>query len=199
MQWQSHQSADHHAALAKLRQQGRLYRCICSRSETAHPYPGTCRDAGAQPRTRPARCASAGCRRCRHSRTASRASRSSTPAELGDPVLLRRDGIIAYQLAVVVDDLAQGITDVVRGADLLDSTPWQMQIASALGGAAAPLRPCAAAARTGRPETLEVAPQCAARPAQSRDDPARGIGACSQQEPPAALPRRRPEKFWHGE
>jgi glutamyl-Q tRNA(Asp) synthetase len=133
VQWQSHRPADHHAALAKLRQQGRLYRCVCSRSETAHPYPGTCRDAGHNPNA-------PGALRFRmdpglqafEDRIQGRVEFDA--AELGDPVLLRRDGIVAYQLAVVVDDLAQGITDVVRGADLLDSTPWQMQIASALGG-----------------------------------------------------------------
>jgi len=57
---------------------------------------------------------------------------SHSPAELGDPVLFRRDGIAAYQLAVVVDDAFQGITDVVRGADLLESTAWQVAIAAAL-------------------------------------------------------------------
>ncbi len=52
---------------------------------------------------------------------------------IGDPVLLRRDGLAAYQLAVVVDDAFQGITDVVRGADLLESTAWQVAIGAALG------------------------------------------------------------------
>ncbi len=53
-------------------------------------------------------------------------------AERGDVILRRRDGVIAYQLAVVVDDARQGITDVVRGVDLADSTPWQIALQSAL-------------------------------------------------------------------
>jgi glutamyl-Q tRNA(Asp) synthetase len=54
--------------------------------------------------------------------------------QVGDFPLLRADGCFTYQLAVVVDDLAQGVTDVVRGADLMDSTPRQIALISALGG-----------------------------------------------------------------
>ena len=54
-------------------------------------------------------------------------------AERGDVIIRRRDGVYAYQLAVVVDDAIQGVTDVVRGADLLDSTPWQLALQHALG------------------------------------------------------------------
>jgi hypothetical protein len=63
----------------------------------------------------------------------SQRSRRRVVRERGDVVVRRRDGAFAYQLAVVVDDARQAVSDVVRGADLLDNTPWQMALQRALG------------------------------------------------------------------
>src|SRR6202035_633347 len=96
------------------------------------PYPGTCRD-------RPAKAGPAALRlRTNETETVSFTDRFQGPCsfsmgDLGDVVIRRRDDVIAYQLAVVVDDARQGITDVVRGADLLASTPWQLLLQRALG------------------------------------------------------------------
>ena len=58
---------------------------------------------------------------------------ANAAAELGDFVIMKNDGLAAYQLAVVVDDAAAGVTDIVRGDDLIDSTPRQMLLYTALG------------------------------------------------------------------
>lgn len=123
------------AALDALRVAGRLYACDCSRKDLDGAYPGTCRD-------RRHEVSSPHALRLRLNATALafrdrwQGERHYDPAALGDPVLRRRDGLFAYQLAVVVDDVHQGVTDVVRGGDLLDSTPWQLAILDALGKAA---------------------------------------------------------------
>ncbi|WP_106475835.1 tRNA glutamyl-Q(34) synthetase GluQRS [Phytohalomonas tamaricis] len=112
------------------------YPCTCSRKEwqTHAIYPGWCRNGVCAPE-----------RSCAYRlRTDTvfneitwqdrRLGRQSWRFDaLGDVVLKRRDGLWAYQLAVVVDDAAQGITDVVRGIDLLDNTPWQRLLQHALG------------------------------------------------------------------
>ena len=128
-----------------------LYRCDCSRAEIArvasapHPgdegprYPGTCRDlgmrdAGRGSARRRVRLRVPGRRRWWSTTRSRGASRQDVAATVGDFVLRRGDGVFAYQLAVVVDDLAMGVTEVVRGADLLGSTPRQVLLAELLGG-----------------------------------------------------------------
>jgi glutamyl-tRNA synthetase len=128
------------AAIARLQQSGRVYACKCTRKELAIAsaphgefgpvYPATCRKAGL---------------------SGELAQRFAVDAPLpgfvdgllgevpasaqGDFVVQRADGTISYQLAVVVDDIAMGITEVVRGADLAGCTGWQLSLYRALGAA----------------------------------------------------------------
>ena len=129
--YQSGRMAAYQAALESLAARGLAYRCQCSRSQIHGPYDGRCRDLGI---TRPD---SAWRLRLDPDAVLDFEDRIQGhvqfgAASLGDPVLVRRDGLAAYQLAVVVDDAFQGITDVVRGADLLESTAWQIALARAL-------------------------------------------------------------------
>ncbi|MBI3041658.1 MAG: tRNA glutamyl-Q(34) synthetase GluQRS [Betaproteobacteria bacterium] len=141
----AHQSARrdaYHGALHRLREKGLVYPCACSRREIADSavagvdgpvYPGTCR-AGLPP----AKIARALRLDTRGARVAFDDALQGHIAhdlekDFGDFVLLRADDVYAYQLAVVVDDAEQGITDVVRGADLLGSTPRQIYLQQRLG------------------------------------------------------------------
>ncbi|MBL8484995.1 MAG: tRNA glutamyl-Q(34) synthetase GluQRS [Rhodocyclaceae bacterium] len=142
VQWQSRRVDAYAAALAQLRAGGRVFGCACTRREIADSqlaadgtprYPGTCRDgiaAGRAPRAWRLRVDPGTV--CFDDRLQGRLYQD-VAAEVGDFVLLRADGIYAYQLACVVDDAASGVTEVVRGADLLDSTPRQIVLARALG------------------------------------------------------------------
>lgn len=130
--YQSRRTARYAAALATLTARGLTFECSCSRRDLAgSPYPGTCRSAPARP--------GATATRFRVSRkTVHFDDRIQGPQHveltlLGDVVIRRRDGAFAYQLAVVVDDAEQGVSDIVRGADLLDSTGWQIALQQALG------------------------------------------------------------------
>lgn len=132
----------YHAALHRLRVGGLLYPCACSRREIADSagsgidgpvYPGTCRDG-----LRDARCARALRVRTHGEAVAFTDAVQGLIAqclerEIGDFVVYRADRVFAYQLAVVVDDAEQGVTDVVRGADLLLSTPRQIHLQRLLG------------------------------------------------------------------
>lgn len=141
--WQSQRTALYERALAELRAKGFVYDCACSRADLQRAasaplgsepvYPGTCRNGIAPGKV-------------------ARAIRFRVPDEIiafddlvvghqqenvaertGDFVVRRADGLFAYQLAVVVDDAEQGVTQVVRGADLLASTPRQIALQRALG------------------------------------------------------------------
>lgn len=141
--WQSRRQERYRQALEELRRKGLVFDCGCSRREilasAPHPgeegpvYPGTCR-AGLAPGRRP------------------RAERLRVPKDaigfcdglfgnieqhlltaVGDFVLRRADGIFAYQLAVVVDDADCGVNQVVRGVDLLGSTPRQVYLYNCFG------------------------------------------------------------------
>ena len=121
-------------ALNRLLARGQAFECHCSRSELAASGGIHRQCVATAPRADPAirlRVAD-GCEiafeDAVHGRIVQRVGR-----DVGDFVLLRADGLWAYQLAVVVDDAEQGITDVVRGADLLDSTPRQILLQRALG------------------------------------------------------------------
>lgn len=201
---QSTRTALYQAALAQLTARGLVYPCACTRREleTAPPrdgervYPGTCRNGIA-----PA-----------HARRTQRSLRVIVPAEpvsfvdrvqgprsqalpheVGDFVVKRADGRIAYQLAVVVDDGAQGITHVVRGADLLSSTPRQIFLQRALGLATPSyLHVPVAIDRHGQKLSKQTeAPALAGDPVRAL----RAAWSFLDQPQPLATPRS-PAQFW---
>jgi glutamyl-Q tRNA(Asp) synthetase len=141
VRYQSARSPAYAAALERLRDQGRIFHCDCSRAtlagrtppgaEAAAAYPGTCRRRGLGPAHAARFLVDAGSVAC-HDRALGTYTQD-VARSVGDFIVRRADGLWAYQLAVVVDDADQGITDVVRGADLLDNTPRQVLLQRALG------------------------------------------------------------------
>ena len=152
--WQSNRGALYEAALARLKASGWAYPCACTRSDieralresgSVRPrhhelvYPGTCRHGLQGKPARAMRLLAASAMRTiepLHIDWYDRrlgALQQDVTNEVGDFVLHRADGLWAYQLAVVVDDAAQGITHVVRGEDLTDNTPRQIHLQRCLG------------------------------------------------------------------
>jgi glutamyl-Q tRNA(Asp) synthetase len=140
--YQSRRIEYYQDALQRLLVLDRVYPCTCSRRELAHIarlgssgriYPGLCRN-GPRHARRPAALRLRTDQRLIsfHDRIQGDFSQR-LEAEIGDFVIRRSDGIFTYQLAVVVDDAEQGITTVVRGSDLLDSTPRQIYLQHLLG------------------------------------------------------------------
>lgn len=140
--YQSRRSALYRAALDRLAADGWVYPCGCTRREIADSsvrgidgpiYPGTCRHGlpeGRLPRALRIKVLDEDVHFT--DRIVGQVSQNLARS-VGDFVLLRADGYFAYQLAVVIDDADQGITHVVRGADLLDSTPRQIHVSNCLG------------------------------------------------------------------
>ncbi len=149
--WQSRRTRAYEQALQHLIAQGLVYACRCSRKDLQRtasaphvgddgpPYPGTCRTLGL-PLDAPDVAL-----RVRMDLLVQRfgaphvvdawqgAYAQDVVADVGDIVVRRKDGLFSYQLAVVVDDAAQGVTEVVRGVDLLSSAPRQVLMHQALG------------------------------------------------------------------
>lgn len=143
---------DHYdRALAVLQEKGLLYPCYCSRAELASlalaphgladegtAYPGTCRNLTPSERLEKARAKNPSLRFAlpdvAHAWCDGGVGPYQTkPGFGGDFIVKRADGVMSYQLAVVVDDADMMITDVLRGRDLLDSTPRQLALYRALG------------------------------------------------------------------
>ena len=126
----------HYAAgAASLQARGLTFECSCSRLqlEEESRYPGTCR---VRPRSPGCADGDSSARRagtCLISDRIQGDYRQDVAAAVGDIILKRRDQVFAYVLAVVVDDAAQGVTHIVRGADLLDNTPRQIYLQRQLG------------------------------------------------------------------
>ncbi|MEO6279800.1 tRNA glutamyl-Q(34) synthetase GluQRS [Roseateles sp.] len=140
--WQSRRGDLYQAALDRLIVSGHAYGCACTRAEIAAAagpkarhgeliYPGTCRHGTNGRPVRAWRFRVEGSVDWQDRRLGAQSQDLET--EVGDFVLKRADGLWAYQLAVVVDDAEQGITDVARGEDLADNTPRQIALQRALG------------------------------------------------------------------
>lgn len=145
--WQSTRDAAYQAAFERLQTTGLVYPCGCTRREIADSlvqaherhatlaYPGTCRDGlhGKPARAWRLRVPDGDAARIRFIDRWQGPQTQDLATEVGDFALRRADGLWAYQLAVVVDDAEAGITHVVRGADLLDSTARQIYLQQCLG------------------------------------------------------------------
>ena len=146
--YQSERTALYEAALKTLEEKGLVYPCYCTRAElhaASAPhrsdgqtiYAGTCRRLTAEQRAAKNRAPAARLvtpdEECAFTDGHMGPYRENLARDCGDFLLRRSDGMFAYQLAVVVDDAAMGVTEVVRGSDLLSSTPRQLYLYDLLG------------------------------------------------------------------
>ncbi|MCB1921134.1 MAG: tRNA glutamyl-Q(34) synthetase GluQRS [Candidatus Competibacteraceae bacterium] len=140
--YQSRRTERYQAALEALSHAGQVYPCTCTRRELAgcprgrdgsSLYPGHCRTGPRRPeRPHAFRLRVTDARLTFHDAVQGE-YHQCLESEVGDFVIRRADGLFTYQLAVVVDDADQGVTEVIRGSDLLDSTPRQLYLQGLLG------------------------------------------------------------------
>jgi len=132
---QSTRTAHYAAALEDLRARGLTFECSCSRLTLADEdrYPGTCREGVSNRGVATATRLRIAPGLVQFADRIQGIYRQEVATSVGDVILKRRDQLFAYLLAVVVDDAAQGVTHVVRGADLLDNTPRQIYLQRQLG------------------------------------------------------------------
>lgn len=141
--YQHQRSAHYQAALDQLQQRGLAYPCTCSRKEIADSstwqgiegaiYPGTCLHQRPKPDISPAWRIKTQEQTIAFEDLIQGHQQHQLARDIGDFVVKRADGLFSYQLAVVVDDALQGVTHVVRGADLLNSTTRQIHLQQVLG------------------------------------------------------------------
>ncbi|WP_036303621.1 tRNA glutamyl-Q(34) synthetase GluQRS [Methylotenera sp. L2L1] len=140
--YQSQRTSLYQQAFDQLQNNGFIYACSCSRKEIADSatngieglvYPGTCRSGMLQPRAQHAWRVKVTDEIVSFNDAIQGYQVQQLSRDIGDFVLKRADGLFAYQLAVVVDDALQHITHIVRGADLLNSTPRQIYLQQLLG------------------------------------------------------------------
>jgi len=130
--YQSSQTGYYQSALEELISQSLVYPCICSRKQLAEAdsdiYPGTCRNRQLPDKNEHALRVLAKDVTIAFDDAVMGRQSQNIKQQCGDFIIRRRDGLFAYQLAIVIDDARQNITEVVRGADLLDSTPRQIYL-----------------------------------------------------------------------
>ena len=141
--YQSQRDSFYNEALTALKQKQLIYPCTCTRKEIADSstnigvegviYPGTCLRQPIKQNAPVAWRIKTETSRISFKDVIQGEISQNLKSDIGDFILKRADGLFAYQLAVVVDDAAQGVTHIVRGADLLDSTPRQIYLQHALG------------------------------------------------------------------
>ena len=202
--YQSRRHGAYEAAMEMLARLDAIYPCACSRREIADSgmngvdgpaYPGTCRDGlppGREPRAWRVR---ADTRTVEFEDALQGRMRRNLAVDFGDFVLRRADGFFAYQLAVVVDDAGQGITEIVRGADLIESTPRQIHLQRLLGEPTPDYvhLPVALNARGEKLSKQSFAvPIDTARPQQVLFQALQFLG----QQPPAELLENNMDDFW---